>query len=402
MRSLILQPDSLNFTPFLATPASLVRALFLAGDCVYDKKLLWRANLYLDEGDDDWNITHPWNNADNEWNKVYTFQQNGYNFNGFLAPAANQSGRQVLTPYSFTWMRDNNYSGTVAYEFNGQDNPFEFNFKMDNQQRILKCYYEVNGKFKGTQGPIELIQGTWAIPNPLPNPPWTDYTAPGKLISDNPLVFNPLRDHSSYMHPYEYPHGYGNQDPDARKINTSDPLTANNYRPYVPALSMSYYPQNGGILVNDGHFAGWSAGTDCVAFVEKSAGYSGSPYTWFNIAGRRLGTCLWGDSRGATQYPHIDGACWTISHNIDIPENLDKVVPGDILYYGTNHIALVRSIEYEANSRTTLTTKIYLIESVYGNNFNNIANTLFGQVVNYRNVDSYAAKDWVIARLKIN
>jgi hypothetical protein len=44
---------------------------------VYDKKLLWRANLYIDKheedlGDTDWNTAHPWTGKEgygaNEWN----------------------------------------------------------------------------------------------------------------------------------------------------------------------------------------------------------------------------------------------------------------------------------------------------------------------------------------------
>jgi hypothetical protein len=49
-----------------ADPAGIFReARFQAAEgdylAVYDKKLLWRANLYIDEKDGDWNDLHPWN-----------------------------------------------------------------------------------------------------------------------------------------------------------------------------------------------------------------------------------------------------------------------------------------------------------------------------------------------------
>jgi hypothetical protein len=361
---------------------------------VYDKKLLWRANLYINEKVDpstglevadaiDWNDQNPWVDG-NDWNKAYTFQQTGYYFDGFLVSEAGQSGKQVIVPYSFTWMRDNNYYGAVAYEYNGQDSPFEYNFKMDNQYRILQYYYQFSGSFEG-----KASGETWDLPDNNPMPPWSNYTAPS-------------HDHSFYMHGSGYPYGYVNQDPDARRVKT-DILTANNYIPYVPALSMSFYPQplpDGGTLISDKKFAGWSAGTDCIAFVQKSAGYSGTSYSYIkNTVGGILGTCLWGDSRGATMYPHQNNGCWMISSNTDIPENLDKVIPGDILYYGTDHIALVRAVKYNNDKRTTVPNQIYLIESVYGRDEDDVP---FGKVINFRTVATYNDRSWVIARLKTN
>jgi hypothetical protein len=55
----------------LAENESIVGTAAAADYCaVYDKKLLWRANLYIDEGGGDWNNVHPWNNpVNNEWYK---------------------------------------------------------------------------------------------------------------------------------------------------------------------------------------------------------------------------------------------------------------------------------------------------------------------------------------------
>jgi hypothetical protein len=47
---------------------------------VYNKKLLWRAQLYIDEGANDWNNLNPWDDpVNNDW---YVSQANGADVNG--------------------------------------------------------------------------------------------------------------------------------------------------------------------------------------------------------------------------------------------------------------------------------------------------------------------------------
>lgn len=54
--------DRFSFDP------ALMEAEGLQGELVYDHKMLWRANLYIDEGGEDWNDLHPWDSDENEWN----------------------------------------------------------------------------------------------------------------------------------------------------------------------------------------------------------------------------------------------------------------------------------------------------------------------------------------------
>ena len=143
--------------------------------------------------------------------------------------------------------------------------------------------------------------------------------------------------------------------------------------------------------------AGWSAGTDCIAFVQNSAGYNNSPYHYINLGGGYLGNCFWGDSRGTTRYPHENNGCWTISQRGNTA-NLNKVVPGDIFYTGADHIAIVKSIEYVGNTRTTDIGRIYLIEATFGR----YEGDRFGKVINFWSINYYNNVNWVIARLRID
>ena len=131
---------------------------------VYDKKLLWRANLYVDEGGpSDWNNLHPWATG-NEWNKVYDGTQN-VPFSQ-LVPG---NGGQVVKLPDFTPLRTlsgsidvpgaaNKLNGTVAYSFpshpneatnsvsgatlgdsGSMDSPFDFVWKMRKQQIAMQA-----------------------------------------------------------------------------------------------------------------------------------------------------------------------------------------------------------------------------------------------------------------------
>jgi hypothetical protein len=171
------------------------KLIFTAKDsdyiAVYDKKLLWRANLYIEQtesalGSQDWNNAHPWNAppdagarsteldpvwgkaADGSWDKN-TWGYNEWNrihdgsvtspvpFSG-LAALAVGNGMQGIKLSSFTPVRpltttntpqpDTGYiSGTIAYSFpdswheppdaaalrgdaGSMDGPFDFNKKM--------------------------------------------------------------------------------------------------------------------------------------------------------------------------------------------------------------------------------------------------------------------------------
>jgi hypothetical protein len=96
---------------------------------VYDKKSLWRSNLYVDEGAVDWNNLHPWKAplSENDWNK----NEDGSLFTG------EKAGKQVVTikPWTRYYQGDGtnfdnperDVAGHVAYTTGRSDSPFKFN-----------------------------------------------------------------------------------------------------------------------------------------------------------------------------------------------------------------------------------------------------------------------------------
>jgi hypothetical protein len=93
---------------------------------VYDHKLLWRANLFLDEGANDWNNLNPWYQPDSG--------QPDYNDWGISqADGADVNGGQI-TLHSFTRYWDNvTIDNAVAYSWGCCDSPFDFNDDMEDQ-----------------------------------------------------------------------------------------------------------------------------------------------------------------------------------------------------------------------------------------------------------------------------
>jgi hypothetical protein len=162
---------------------------------VYDKKLLWRANLYIDKtetvlGNIDWNNAHPWNVPPaagvaqegacpkswsaawgyNEWNRVHDGTSNTIVpiTNLSMLPAGN--GTQCIKLSTFTPVRTlgnknnppsaNLISNTIAYSYpnheyeppisnkgfaGSMDSPFDFNKKMQKEITLMKDSYNKDG-----------------------------------------------------------------------------------------------------------------------------------------------------------------------------------------------------------------------------------------------------------------
>jgi hypothetical protein len=133
---------------------------------VYDKKLLWRANLYIDEGagNADWNNRHPWVTG-NEWNRTRNINPGDWNAilddwtstgespitygsahvleklypNEKVLPVGN--GGQVVKylPWVLFTQGGVNVNNSVAYGWGAQDSPFEFDQEVLQQKaRILE------------------------------------------------------------------------------------------------------------------------------------------------------------------------------------------------------------------------------------------------------------------------
>jgi hypothetical protein len=446
--------------PIMAAPADAEDYL-----AVVDHKLLWRANLYIDQGARDWNsleenrwnappspearasaLNPAWGKDDtgawvwgyNDWNRSYAFTAT-YNLGALPAPTdALLAGGQTIVLHPSVWATGVEISGSVAYDYSGQDNPFVFNAKLD-QARLLM------GQFFNQQG-ARYLKPRFEWPANMDSfDAYSKYAFATKKAAFEAGIRASLDPYESHMPPAQgtawafkayigvdewgeyrsgeavacstYPDGKALPwAPDDDKVKESDfPKTIDGHRcyPYLPGLNNSQFQYKNGSTDVEKYIAlcahaGKAAGTDCVSFVMNSAAYSGNPY---DVLGN-LGDRWWGDGRSGAEYisdikigtdtedlQRIVG--WdngVIDKKTGATQylNLTIVVPGDILYYYSKegyHVSIIKEISGDDINR------VQIIESVcgkYGNNGGTIYSVAANRtVLNMKNL----AKSWIIGRI---
>ena len=406
---------------------------------VYDKKMLWRANLYIAETANDWNDQHPWNAPPgdpsiatnvpvdkvpvwwskdwgyNEWNRRMKFSPEfmaGKNVGLANLPAGD--GKQVVDIPAFTPLRtlprgqapgeSNTLGGTVAYSYpqhdyepiklpqnptaedlkhrqdgdsGSQDSPFDFLWKMLKQKTSLSTAYDTDGIAK-TQNSTTSWSWTKA-----PKNSWKNYS-PG--TSEVPG--------------------------------------------YVPSLGLWYRDCDNNTDVDESGISGlaWSqpyiyeAGTDCIGFAQRAASWmfsSGSynSYKWHSLL---PGFMEFNDGKGTSnpddiytasaaskrQYPidENDSALASTvatrivtvfvnekatSSNAPMPsiEELRRIVPGDVFVKDSaslaetkmnDHIAIVAYVPDDPSitDPADFMSKIMLIEAEYTNKIQSVIKKL--------------------------
>lgn len=363
---------------------------------VYDKKMLWRGNLYIDDKNKDWNNHHPWNAppASAEANVSGEFFHNDKLVMRYLTAAGNVhtsderylgGGQWEIIPGEKIWYGPNewntpaqDYTGVpggqvieiehyinifgggkitnrVAYSYpesaathNCRNTPFEFNRRLTEQKEVMSLEYNIKGqKFL------------------VPKNQWT----PGQTINK----FN-LANYNNFI--YAYPNSSaGNFPEEAVSLDSWNSVLPpqnqwSNYsiedngdhNSYLPGLGLiefygrsnneqadmqfinTIYTGNGRGVgdFNDNRWAERAAGTDCIGFAQNSANHGF--YVW-DIS-------LEGAGGVFRAYPRTseDSALHGSSHysefiagksNTEQGENeeytftgdLNKVKPGDIFYH---------------------------------------------------------------------
>lgn len=360
---------------------------------VYDHRLLWRANLYIQEQDDvadfdgtraldptfqytDWNDRHPWTEG-NEWNRAYDYDNltnNVFNMEDFEVG----NGGQVLELYSYTWKHwfgnNTTQDNRVAYDYWGQDSPLEYNYKMDNQKKLLEYYYDRQSNYypegRENEDPVPLAYNL--------------YTAPGN---------------NKYHYLYGPEEGNYTTNQQIRSLNSGS-ISIDNviYHPYVPGVSNTFgdgaWPEN---------IASFAAGLDCTGFVSRAMSYPDSNYTYVTaIASHFLETCLWDDDPGVTAHPSTTYG-WEITTRDDRIRNnlglfeypdLRYLIPGDLLTYNEAHTFMVLTVDYDTETGVVGVGDVRLIESTY----NSFAD--WGKVTDEKILSDYTVNNnWEIYRM---
>jgi len=281
---------------------------------VYDKKMIWRANLYLDNLEDedllsgmDWNDAHPWNapNSDS-YNNTIWFGKNEWNlpdegYDGIL-------GGQILKIPGTKWYygnslvkgnnnkRDFNISAqykvlnAVAYDYQGWDSPHSYKNKLNTQKNLMKLWYSEGGDKFGTRVDLwpescesfNLEQFKTYLGEILVGKE-TNLDNLKKIYNKNKInTWNRELDSKNYNE-YVFAYNYGKLESPYNTHNLSPQFIAGDVlkaesgeAAYIPGLSNSImykkstYP--GGVI------SSYTAGTDCNGLIQSAISYISNSY----------------------------------------------------------------------------------------------------------------------------
>ncbi|MBN2661230.1 MAG: hypothetical protein JXR54_08200 [Tannerellaceae bacterium] len=318
------------------------------GALANDKKMLWRANLYIDEEGTDWNNAHPWDSEDNAWLTIAG--TDGATVNG---------GQIDIKDWTHFWDGTTPVRDAVAYGWGGNDNAGDFNTDMTNLQSTVSACFSQTGS---------------------PHPEWADHgvtTAPGGNWSN--YIFSARRRRNGQYEvtkdvyaPYQfYDYGTGFSTGDLQDVtqhtyysNTSSINVPglSTFLAYVtdernPALSVASYPRN-----YEADQVNFTAGLDCSGLAERSADYQGSGYI---VTGGN-------ETKNKVSASMIiqDNNSWQLAVN-GRNENkllLSRLVPGDIVI-NNGHVMIVQNVEYSGMDRDISNleqiTLIHSVRSIY-------------------------------------
>ncbi|GHU08184.1 hypothetical protein FACS1894151_03690 [Spirochaetia bacterium] len=289
---------------------------------VYDKKMLWRANLYLNEGRytnsafvksrTDWNDTHPWNapasgtsnnaavNAwwstawgHNQWNLIYRRADAGFEmvFSG-------GDGKQGINFSAFPWaaVKTDNaaktyiYEHAVAYDYpddpvkdhpeqgvKAWDSPFDYIWKLNEQRKAVRRYFDSITSGENYRLLIDVAE----FPTGLTVEP-----VKIEVTADNPLTNSAMHDWSKTTPAYNKWIFYWKK-PEADSGNKK-------VKAYVPGIGLrknqttTTYVAGSAIGTDIDFEEQNSAGVDCVGFAYRAASYIGGEnyYAWISARKR--------------------------------------------------------------------------------------------------------------------
>ncbi len=281
---------------------------------VYDKKMVWRANLYIDTPEPrlaglDWNDAHPWNvpsngnngpdwwNADiwgnNQWNKSYNLQDNSEVTNLTSLPDGN--GGQVVKYSEWTPVRnksdtysENVYIDRVSYDYpqqiignnkhiNAWDSPFDFIWKLNEQKKAIVMNFSSEVQTINSNNSISseirtsLLKAGGKFPRGLTN---------NTSASNYAFISNKSVETLSAWNVTSAP--------DNRwRYYWKEHITSNNITQNAYVVGLGFIKESPDHSFNDVNlnspnteinFIDYrSAGTDCIGFVQRAASYQNLP-----------------------------------------------------------------------------------------------------------------------------
>lgn len=279
---------------------------------VYDKKMLWRANLYIDQtefalGNLDWNNAHPWNTsagtgagATVSWWNVNDWEGSG-------------NGGQIALNEWTRWNDNEPVQKTVAYGWGCWDSVKSFNDELVAQSGAIKDKRNENETYNNLD--TSWQEGQTKAPAGV----WKNY-----LFKER-----------------------------SAKVGT-DVITTYTAHVSVPGLSTywdSSFGEENSKYNKDIHSFD-TCGIDCSGLAHRAALYDGNNYEVNNQPGSKLGTGSFASNAYTRRLRDID---WKLeSDKTDDQKQklldqkiLSQAVPGDLLVISGNHVVIIQNLHYE-------------------------------------------------------
>ena len=297
---------------------------------VYDKKMLWRANLYIDNietelGNPDWNDVHLWNTADTSIN--------WYGENEWLVTGTKKAGGQCEINDWTRWNDGATVINSVAYGWGCWDSVKQFNDELNEQRTAIEQY-------RNEHPESEFTALEWTN---------TQTTAPGSGEGTQRWK------------------NYIFQEEAATDKNELNKISEINADVSVPGLS-TYWDEEPRNSFSSPKHDKYTSGTDCSGLVAMSANYSGNNYTLDNIdetkkfIGKTESTTTEAN-KSLALFAASNDEPWQLVLTVQQENNDDlklrrasqrkilaHAVPGDILVKTSEHVIIVQNLNYPDNN----------------------------------------------------
>jgi len=375
---------------------------------VYDKKMLWRANLYIDQKEDalggkDWNDAYPWNAPPaagvaaaggnpawwseswgyNEWNRNRNISaaQSGWSSNGrnpwkwpndsnentylnnVMHPIIGD-GKQVVHYNAWTrFTNGGNVDNSVAYGWGCSDSPFEFDEEILEQKAKITARRGVDANDNDPATNYQTL--AWASQKGAPNTNWDNYIFPKRHLVYTTTTKTCANFSYNGVDPSvtEPTNEYEKQHETTLSIGNTISIPGLSTFLAFSSDNANRKPGNGVTFplgrdwVAHRNWLGWvdgipeqvkqseyTSGLDCSGFVWRSMMYAGRPY--ITKLNERQTTTGFSDDTYSWQI-----APAAVSDDPQKqPQTLDRVVPGDIIVLPGEHIVLVLNVSTDDNS----------------------------------------------------
>lgn len=431
---------------------------------VYDKMMLWRANLYIDEGSSDWNNSNPWNapangslptttynlgnytatfktffgpNSEliedtgvkvyygfNEWNKIYDGtirlmdNKNEPLESEYLTDLSDDGlGKQVVTILPFTYhtevdgATDKNVSNVVSYAYGCNDNPFEFNDEMRQQSSFFADYFNVDKKR------FLKPKGTWPEDGINSLAEYEEYVAeydkeddeyPEDIISldgytgDSTTAFK--KKWENYITPFEVLSTSSNSYTETSNLsNIIQSYSTSDSFPFLPGYALYHFKKYNAEPPDWANAI--SAGVDCIGFVSRIASYTDNSYTWEDVESQTIhNTNRHFVDVNYPTYGGGDSVYITDSDNLNDDEtailDLEKVKPGDLMYYIGSNGSHITMVLDVEDINSDGIISLGEVSLIESTWSEQREIVFWASVTNINTLSSYSGTEWNIVRLK--